>query len=121
MHCIPSGLDKDIWGEIFNLDERAIAVAAGFAKAGSRSHVLLAAFREVEKSHEANGRGEFTRVLLDTLRSVATDKLTYRDLMQRIPDIPEYVHQFNKGIIFAHSLLQPDPTMRRTLHGPPSV
>ncbi|VDB96090.1 unnamed protein product [Peniophora sp. CBMAI 1063] len=90
---IPFSLDKDIWDDISDPDERAIAVAAGFAKSGSRSHVLLAACREIEKSHEENGRGEFTRALLDTLRSVATDKLTYQDLMQRIPDIPDQIPQ----------------------------
>ncbi|KZV62932.1 hypothetical protein PENSPDRAFT_641580 [Peniophora sp. CONT] len=88
---IPPTLDKDIWSKV--PDDRAIAVAAGFAKSGSRSHVLLAACREVEKSHEENGRGEFTRALLDTLRSVATDKITYQDLMQRLPDIPDQIPQ----------------------------
>ncbi|KZV62347.1 hypothetical protein PENSPDRAFT_642315 [Peniophora sp. CONT] len=88
---IPASLDEDLWSGV--PDERAIAVAAGFAKAGSRSHVLLAACREIQVAHEENGRGAFTRALLNTLRGVATDKVTYQDVMERLPDISDQTPQ----------------------------
>ena len=84
---VPASLDEKIWSEV--PEDRAIAVAAGFAKAGSESHVLLAACRETEVAHEEDGRGAFTQALLATLRSVSTDKVTYQDIMERLPDIPE--------------------------------
>ena len=83
------------------MKERAIDVAAGFAKAGSRSHVLLAACRESERAGEQSFeaekspsntfgfRGLFTRELINTLRSAEIDKVTYRELFQRIPGIPK--------------------------------
>lgn len=86
---IPGALDDGMWGEV--PDDRAIAMAAGLAQAGSRSHVLLAACRETEVALEENGRGAFTQALLSTLCSVATDKVTYQDVQDRHPEIPKSV------------------------------
>lgn len=85
---VPEDLDKPIWSHV---QDRGLAVPTGWAKSGTRSHVFLAACREREKAHEENGRGLFTKALLETLRGVATDKLTYEDLMARIPKIEECV------------------------------
>ncbi|VDC07260.1 unnamed protein product [Peniophora sp. CBMAI 1063] len=83
---IPPTLDQTIWD---NFDgDRAVDIAPGFATSGCRSHVLLAACRESETAFEENGHGVFTRALLSTLRSVATDSITYRELVQRLPIIP---------------------------------
>ncbi|KZV62753.1 hypothetical protein PENSPDRAFT_758475 [Peniophora sp. CONT] len=94
---VPSSLDKSIWGELAK--ERAIEVAAGFGSAGSKSHVLLAACRESERAGEkafkdvSDVRGLFTSELINTLRSVPADKVTYKELFQRIPDIPSQTPQ----------------------------
>lgn len=108
-HDIPPSLDESIWGELSK--DRAIEVAPGFAKAGSKSHVLLAACRESERAGEkafedtSGVRGLFTRELINTLRSVATDKVTYRELFQRIQDIPKCVllrSDRQSGYLHAH-------------------
>ncbi|VDB92134.1 unnamed protein product [Peniophora sp. CBMAI 1063] len=85
---IPASLDEGIWRSA-----RAIAVAAGFLNAGAHSHVLLAACKETEVAHEENGRGAFTSALLRTLRGVATDKITYKEVMGLLPDIPKQIPQ----------------------------
>jgi hypothetical protein len=86
---ISPDLDKDIWGGI-----RGTSIAAGFLKSGLRSHVLLAACGADEEAKEENGRGYFTKRLLDTLEAVGADKVTYADLIQRIPSIPTCVPYF---------------------------
>ncbi|PSS02368.1 hypothetical protein PHLCEN_2v4061 [Hermanssonia centrifuga] len=53
---------------------------------GLHTHVLLSACKEGETAKERCGRGAFTSVLLDTLRAVGTDKISYRDLITRLPD-----------------------------------
>ncbi|KZV62254.1 hypothetical protein PENSPDRAFT_692662 [Peniophora sp. CONT] len=83
---IPANLDKVIWKTVPKA--RGTSATAGFTKCGCRSHVLLAACRETENAFEERGRGAFTRALLDTLKTVATDSITYKDLMQRLPVIP---------------------------------
>ncbi|KAF8993487.1 caspase domain-containing protein [Cyathus striatus] len=99
---IPADLDKRIWdgqAEELDGDDRASAIAAGFTHSGLRSHVLLAACGAGETSKEKGGTGLFTTALLDTLMSVGADKLTYGDLIQRLPSLPkqnpqcEGVHQ----------------------------
>ncbi|KAF8983561.1 caspase domain-containing protein [Cyathus striatus] len=99
---IPADLDQRIWdGQAGALDgdDRASAIAAGFTHSGLRSHVLLAACGAGETSKEKGGTGLFTTALLDTLMSVGADKVTYGDLIQRLPSLPkqnpqcEGVHQ----------------------------
>ena len=79
---VPSTLDEHIWGVIYG--DRATSPLSGFAQSGTRSHVLLAACREGEKAYEGYRRGVFTRVLIEELLKVKTDKITYRELMRRI-------------------------------------
>ncbi|KZV65120.1 hypothetical protein PENSPDRAFT_756783 [Peniophora sp. CONT] len=83
---IPPALDEDIWGNV--PQDRSTTVLSGYFFSGMRSHVLLAACRESEHAREGSLQGMFTTVLLEALRGVAMDKLTYRDLMQRIRTIP---------------------------------
>jgi len=80
---IPPKLDKDIWG-----GNRGTAIAPGFLKSGLRSHVLLSACGADENAKEDLGHGYFTKNLLDTLQAVGADKVTYADLVQRIPCLP---------------------------------
>jgi hypothetical protein len=88
---IPPDLDKDIWG-----GRRGTSVAPGFLKSGLRSHVLLSACGAEESAKEEDGRGYFTKKLLDTLEAVGADKVTYADLIQRIPCLPAYVSYFRR-------------------------
>ncbi|TFY62831.1 hypothetical protein EVG20_g6557 [Dentipellis fragilis] len=83
---VPSDLDKEIWSQ--SADDRATVVAAGFLQSGLRSHVLLAACGSEETAQEREGRGVFTKSFLETIISTGADKLTYRDIIQRIPNLP---------------------------------
>ncbi|KAA1472307.1 hypothetical protein DENSPDRAFT_173021 [Dentipellis sp. KUC8613] len=83
---VPSDLDKEIWSQA--ADDRATVVAAGFLQSGLRSHVLLAACGAAETAQERDGRGVFTKSFLETIISTGADKLTYRDIIQRIPNLP---------------------------------
>ncbi|QRV78455.1 ICE-like protease (caspase) p20 domain protein [Ceratobasidium sp. AG-Ba] len=70
--------------------------------AGSRSHVLLAACGAKEVAKEPGGRGAFTTALLEVLRSVRPDALTYMGIMDRLPAIPDQTPQCegqNKGLV----------------------
>ncbi|PVF99210.1 hypothetical protein CPB86DRAFT_814161 [Serendipita vermifera] len=80
----PPDLDQDIW-----LEKRATTIASGFQRSGLRSHVLLAACGAEESAKEEEGRGNFTKALLDTLVAFGADEMTYVDLIQRIPCIPQ--------------------------------
>lgn len=81
---IPPGLDKPIWA-----GSRGMATAPGFQKSGLLSHVLLSACGAEENAKEFQGRGYFTKSLLDTLEVVGADKVTYAELIRRIPCQPE--------------------------------
>ena len=83
---IPSDLDEDIWGNA--VQERATDVPRGFAKFGTRSHVLMAACREGERAREEEGSGLFTRALLVALRN-CTNTVTYEELMGTLPKLSE--------------------------------
>ena len=62
----------------------------GFRGNGLSSHVLAACTGQ-EKAWEdkQTSRGEFTQALLKTLRAVSADKITFADLIQKIPQLPE--------------------------------
>jgi Caspase domain len=83
---IPVGLDQSIW--INENEERATAIASGFSHTGLYSHVLLTACGADEPAREQKGRGLFTSALLEVLSQVDPSKVTYTDLMKRIPHIP---------------------------------
>ncbi|KAF9240013.1 hypothetical protein BU15DRAFT_61646 [Melanogaster broomeanus] len=73
---LPTDLDRDIYNS--SSGKRVAEVAHGFAKVAS------------ESAQELGGRGFFTKALLDVLVACGTDKLTYKDLLQRIPALPGY-------------------------------
>jgi hypothetical protein len=82
---IPAGLDRDIW----DLEgKRDTTIPPGFFRAGLRSHVFLAACSAGEKAVEEQGRGLFTKALLDVLTTFGADKLRYVDVLERIHDLP---------------------------------
>ncbi|KIM25370.1 hypothetical protein M408DRAFT_26358 [Serendipita vermifera MAFF 305830] len=87
---IPSDLDKDIWG-----GTRGTVIEPKFLKSGLSSHVLLAACgaQETAKENLSGTGGVFTTALLDTLVSVGVEKLTYTDLIQRLPSLVEQTPQ----------------------------
>ncbi|KIM22184.1 hypothetical protein M408DRAFT_28909, partial [Serendipita vermifera MAFF 305830] len=81
---IPSDLDRYIWK-----GQRGAAIEPGFLKGGLHTHVLLAACgaQETAKENSTGTRGVFTKALLDTLVAVGADKLTYTELIQRLPTL----------------------------------
>lgn len=81
---LPDDLDEDVLGE----QTGARAAAPQKVAAGLSSHVLLAACRSDEVAGEERGRGLFSQALLETLRAVGAEKLTYVDLRRRLPDLP---------------------------------
>ncbi len=83
---VPKDLDKEICQ---SSRTRATKVSTGFLYTGLRSHVLLAACAPQEKAREDNGRGAFTQALLKTLRSLGTERLSYSDLVARLPRLEE--------------------------------
>ncbi|KAA1472263.1 hypothetical protein DENSPDRAFT_881116 [Dentipellis sp. KUC8613] len=111
---IPPDLDRDIWSDSSN--DRAAQIASGFAHAGLRSHVLLAACSAEETAKEEKQRGIFTKALLEALRKYGADKVTYKDLAQRIPLLPAQNPQcegVNMGRILFNSRA---PSSNRVLH-----
>jgi hypothetical protein len=64
-------------------------IAPGFLYGGLRSHILLAACGAKEKAKEEQGQGVFTKALLEILRTVSADTVTYTDLLRRIHALPE--------------------------------
>ena len=82
---VPPDLDRDLWQHEGN---RGVSIAPGFAQTGLRSHTLLAACGVRELSMEHDGRGDFTKNLLATLRTVGAEKVTYKDTLVRMPALP---------------------------------
>ncbi|KAI0312157.1 hypothetical protein OF83DRAFT_1087200 [Amylostereum chailletii] len=83
---LPEDIDEGILKD--SQTGRGASVPSGFAHAGLRSHVLLAACGAEEVALEQKGRGIFTRALLRALSVVGADRMTYTDLMSRITDLP---------------------------------
>ncbi|RXW17707.1 hypothetical protein EST38_g8147 [Candolleomyces aberdarensis] len=92
--AIPDHLDRDIL-EDSPADTRGLSIAKGFAVKDMHSHILLAACsanelaREdaVKRGQDSDARGRFTFALLDLLRSVSPNQITYGDVLTRIPSI----------------------------------
>ncbi|KAK0486537.1 hypothetical protein IW261DRAFT_1664882 [Armillaria novae-zelandiae] len=70
-------------------DARSSAVAKGFETTGLLSHVLLAACKHGQEAGERGGRGIFTSALLNLLQEHDFDKVTYKDIIANLPDLPE--------------------------------
>jgi hypothetical protein len=85
-------LDHDIWHEA---GSRGTFIGPGFVHSGLRSHVLLAACSARELAIEENKRGVFTKTLLETLRAIGADKVTYKDVLNRIKTLPAFVLYFH--------------------------
>ena len=85
--------DQDVWVDFESLkvSGRGIEVNANFTHGGLRSHVLLAACGSEESALEQSSKGVFTQKLLDTLTTYEIDKLTYADLLQRMPRLPRWI------------------------------
>jgi hypothetical protein len=68
---------------------RGTAVAKGFDRKGLASHILLAACKETELSNEipGEGRGAFTYSLTQLLREQGAGKLTYSEVVLRLPKL----------------------------------
>ena len=56
---------------------------------GLESHVLLSACNPVQQAYELDGRGAFTAALMKLLRSTNLEKLSYTDIIRRLPLIHE--------------------------------
>ncbi|KIK68739.1 hypothetical protein GYMLUDRAFT_1008897 [Collybiopsis luxurians FD-317 M1] len=76
--------------EVLKLESapRASKVAKGYEKSGLRSHVLLAACMRGQTAKERHGRGAFTSQLLELFKKEGVDKLTYKEIISRLPDLP---------------------------------
>lgn len=83
---IPANIDQDIWRAFGS--NRGTKFAPGFLQSGLMSHVLLTACDSMENAREEGGRGIFTKAFLEVLISVGVDKLTYTDVLKRIPALP---------------------------------
>lgn len=70
------------------LSRRSGESTKGFKNAALASHVLLSACMEDQTAREDHGRGAFSRELLQLLRTVGADKLTYKETVDRLPDLP---------------------------------
>ncbi|KAI0313035.1 hypothetical protein OF83DRAFT_1176058 [Amylostereum chailletii] len=102
--------------QILSDKDRAACVAKGFEKAGMASHTLLAACEAKQKAHESNRRGDFTSALLTLLRKDRVDRLTYEDVIMRLPDLPSQ-HPQCEGVNMGRILFNAKaPTPGRVLY-----
>lgn len=84
-----SKIDREIWNDVATAPlGRGTRPPPHFAYCGLGSHVYLAACGAEEKAQEAKGQGKFTTGLLKVLTAPGSEKLTYNELIKRIPDIP---------------------------------
>ncbi|QRW07388.1 ICE-like protease (caspase) p20 domain protein [Ceratobasidium sp. AG-Ba] len=80
--------DKEIVSGI-----RALVVPKRQRRTGSQSHVLLAACGAKESAKEPEGRGAFTKALLEVLYEARPDGITYTEVMERLPTLPDQTPQ----------------------------
>ncbi|PVF95456.1 hypothetical protein CPB86DRAFT_827907 [Serendipita vermifera] len=80
---LPDDIDEDIF------NAHAIKGARPSQRLGSASHVLLAACGASERAYEVEGRGEFTRVLLETVSRLGRRDLTYSEIIRELPLLDE--------------------------------
>jgi hypothetical protein len=78
-------LDEDLISD----GGRMIGDADGCENSGLASHILLAAASCYEQAREKQGRGVFTQALLTLLRNTPLATLTYKDIIQRLADLPQ--------------------------------
>jgi hypothetical protein len=85
---LPDDVDQDIfrrWGA------RCAAESGPFQRNGVASHVLLAACAANEQAIEEGGRGVFTCALLNTIKDVGYQNLTYAEIIRRLPPLDKRV------------------------------
>jgi len=92
MDPVPAELDQHIWGELIR--SRGTDISPGFLQTSLRSHVLLTACGAKERAKEKNGRGAFTKAILDVLNTVSANTITYVDVLQRMHPLPGQVRLF---------------------------
>lgn len=89
---VPAELDQHIWGDLSG--GRGTDISPSFLQTGTRSHVLLTACGAKERAKEKNGRGAFTKAVLDVLTTVSANTVTYADVLQRMHPLPGQVRLF---------------------------
>ncbi|KAH9924781.1 uncharacterized protein B0H18DRAFT_1104924 [Fomitopsis serialis] len=84
----PVDLDQDILRRTPGA-ARAVQIPKGFLSNGLRSHVLLAACGAWELAFEdpKTSRGIFTEALLEAIRANGVEKLSYHEVLYRIPPL----------------------------------
>jgi hypothetical protein len=83
-----STVDQEVHNSVAG--DRAGHIAQGYERHGLASHVLLAGCKADETAKEFNQRGNFTGALLKLLRNrdVRLDAITYRQVIDKLDDIP---------------------------------
>ena len=81
---------------ILDCCQAANFVGKGYEYAASTSYILLAGCSKEEKSYESRQtlRGEFTQGLTTLLRDMGSERITYEDVIKRLPDLPRFVPLF---------------------------
>ncbi|KAK0452944.1 uncharacterized protein EV420DRAFT_1481938 [Desarmillaria tabescens] len=69
-------------------DAQASVAGEGFRKTGLSSHMLLSACKADQMARETAGSGIFTSALLNLLEKSGVDRLTYKDIIAKLPDLP---------------------------------
>ncbi|KAG8820400.1 hypothetical protein FRC17_010165, partial [Serendipita sp. 399] len=87
---IPEVIDSEMQdnaGEEERDKERAI-FSGDIEHYGDATHVLLAACASDQRAFEVNGRGAFTKALVDTLNLVGMERMSYALLIRHLPQLP---------------------------------
>ncbi|KAG9123527.1 hypothetical protein FRC07_014827 [Ceratobasidium sp. 392] len=109
---ISSTIDQDIIR-----GHRSSSIPSGFAHAGLRSHVLLAACMATEIAWEREGQGAFTSAILSILKGRGLDHLTYTELIGALPTLqqqnPQCEGEYKNRVIFNNQLAGASPAMTR--------
>jgi Caspase domain len=87
-NSVPSDLDLRIWSDAQH-ETSGVAIVSGFLQHRRRSYVFLSACQAGGVAYERHGKGAFTTALLDLLSRVDAEKVTYANLLQRLPSLPE--------------------------------
>lgn len=93
---------------MFEHISRANPIAFGFETPELASHVQLSACSANQTCKEENGRGRFTKALLEVLALNRVDRMTYERLIKRLPHIDEYVRflfQYSDSIYNINAVL----------------
>ncbi|KAL0567813.1 hypothetical protein V5O48_014183 [Marasmius crinis-equi] len=81
--------DYTIPPSMFEPELASLERSSGSEMGGLWSPVLLAACKPSQTAKERRGSGAFTSQLIPLLRQEGSDRLTYEDVIQRTPDLPD--------------------------------